>query len=99
MVGTGLLAKLDIRVKCIHRCSAALPEATDVASSFLIMLDVLIGFPIHSGAQEGHDRQEPAVAPDESHRQQWQVAYGGSANRDHNHVACCTPLTSKSCGY
>jgi hypothetical protein len=58
MVGTGLLAKLDIRVKCIHRCSAALPEATDVASSLLIMLDVLIGVSHSVGAQEGDDHRQ-----------------------------------------
>jgi hypothetical protein len=35
-------------VKCNHRCSTAFPEATDRgALSLLIMLDVLIGYPIH----------------------------------------------------
>jgi hypothetical protein len=45
IVGTGLLAKLDIRVKCIQRCSAAFPEATDGISLLsLVMLGVLIGY-------------------------------------------------------
>jgi hypothetical protein len=48
MIGTGLVAKLDIRVKCIHRCSAGFPWTTTGSSALLsvIMLSVLIGTPI-----------------------------------------------------
>jgi hypothetical protein len=45
MIGTGRVAKLDIRVKCIHRCSAALLWAGVVVLSSVIMLSV-IGTPI-----------------------------------------------------
>ena len=47
MIGTGLVAKLDIRVKCIHRCSAGFPWATGRLGPLpVIMLSVLIGTPI-----------------------------------------------------
>src|SRR4029450_6186095 len=63
MIGTGLVAKPDIRVKCIHRCSAALLCATGgVELSSVIMLSV-IGTPIvvrtsnSVTVTDGHDPQ------------------------------------------
>src|SRR5215212_8757932 len=90
IVGTGLSAKLDIRVKCIHRCSAAFPEASGFASLLLIVLGVLIGYPIHSGAQEGRDSRQEPVALD-TFRHQQRPAQGMAALRVQSQSCCVLP--------
>ena len=97
IVGTGLLVKLDIRVKCIHRCSAALPEATNAVSLLLlIMLGVLIGYPLGPPARPA-PRLTVALAASAlrpAHDHVWALR-----RPDHNYVACCPLLRDKSFGY